>query len=293
MEYRLVFTTTLNYIKALKNMSKIKSKFHFEKINILSKENFKCFGAEVIIQKISNDEKFEIKDFCSKLKIDSNFTKHPIKNKKLLIADMDSTIIKEETLDEIANLTNNFKEISKITKLAMEGKISFEESLSKRIYLLKGTNIKILDKVKQNINFNSGAKELINIMNKNGAFCYLVSGGFTVFTNFVCKELNFFNNFGNKLNFYEKQILGDITYPIIDGSQKKIIMTKLCKKHNISDTEVIAVGDGSNDLDMLKKAGMGVSFYGKEILKKKIKYQINFSDLTSLLYLQGYNHTQF
>ena len=70
-------------------------------------------------------------------------------------------------------------------------------------------------------------------------------------------------------------------------------MTKLCKKHNISDTEVIAVGDGSNDLDMLKKAGMGVSFYGKEILKKKIKYQINFSDLTSLLYLQGYNHTQF
>ena len=283
MKQRLVFTTSIPFIKAEKSIFKIKDNFNFENFKVLSAKNSCCFSAEIIVENISLNDEINIRKFCNDQKIDINMTIPNVRFKKLLLADMDSTIIKEETFDELSKKSKNHKKIVEITRLGMEGKISFKDSFNKRVKLLGKLNNEIIEDIKFNLSFNSGAEKLINTMNNQGAFCYLVSSGLRVFTNYVCKKINFFSHFGNKIienSYFDGEV--------IDEEQKLNILNSLCKKHSLSPLEVISVGDGANDLKMLSRSGIGISFNGKEILRKKLKFQINHSNLKSLLFIQGY-----
>ena len=233
-------------------------------------------------------------DFQSNHEIDCNFIKKTEKRKKkLLIADMDSTIIKEESLDELARQIGKEKEVSFITNEAMNGRIDFKKALIERVAILKGNSTDILDILKRNISINDGAKELVKTMNINGSITVLVSGGFTFLTEHLKNILDFTYTHANTLEIIERatkkfEITGKVEGPILDKNAKLEYLNNYIKKYNLNHKETICVGDGANDIEMIKYAGMGVSFYGKTALNKVADIHFNNTNLLGLLYAQGY-----
>ena len=233
-------------------------------------------------------------DFQSNYGIDCNFIKTTQKRKKkLLIADMDSTIIKEESLDELARQIGKEKEVSFITNEAMNGRIEFKKALEDRVAILKGNSTDILENLKKNININHGARELVQTMNMNGSITVLVSGGFTFLTEYLKKLLGFKHTHANKLQIIQKEfqkfeITGKVEGPILDKKAKLEYLNKYVKKYNLNYKDTICVGDGANDIEMIKHAGLGVSYYGKNTLKKEADIHFNNTNLLGLLYAQGY-----
>ena len=211
--------------------------------------------------------------------------------KKLLLADMDSTIIQGESLDEIAKLIGLEKEVSRITNDAMNGKIDFEQALIQRVEMLKDQPIEILDEIKKNIRLNSGAKELIKTMRFKGAKTVLVSGGFTFLTNYLKDALGFHYAHANILQTSKKnssqKLTGKVEYPILGKFAKLDYLKKYTKKYDIDMNNTICVGDGANDVEMVKKAGLGVSYNGKDILNKAANINFKCTSLKGLLYAQG------
>ncbi len=220
----------------------------------------------------------------------------PKKNrrKKLLLADMDSTIIKEETLDEIARNIGLHDKISRITDLAMDGKINFVDALNERVWALKGVKSNDLKNIlEKKITINEGAKTLIRTITKNQCKSALVTGGFSFFAEPIGKMLGFDYIFSNTLEIINNSLTGKLLPPIIDGDAKKNALIDLAKKNNIEIAETLAVGDGSNDIQMIKKAGIGIGFKAKPGLQKKTRINIRNGDLTSILYIQGYKKSEF
>jgi len=232
--------------------------------------------------------------FQSKYGIDCNFIKKTAKRKKkLLIADMDSTIIKEESLDELAKYIGKEKEISFITNEAMNGRLDFKKALIDRVAILKGNSTDILETLKKNVNINDGAKELVKTMNVNGSITILVSGGFTFLTEHLKDILNFTYAHANTLKIIEREtkkfeIIGEVEEPILDKNAKLQYLNDYVKKYNLNHKETICVGDGANDIEMIKHAGIGVSFYGKTALNNAADIHFNNTNLLGLLYVQGY-----
>ena len=210
------------------------------------------------------------------------------RKKKLLIADMDSTILDSETLDDLAKIIGQEKEIKKITKLAMNGKINFINSLTQRVKLLKGTKLKFLEYIKENISFNSGARELISTMKKNNCICALSTGGFYNIAERVKNELGFDYVQANTLEIVNNTITGKLLNPILNEDSKLDFLNFLTKKHNLNFNQTCAIGDGANDIKMVNASSMGVSFKGKKKLKSSAKFILDHSDLTGLLFLQGF-----
>jgi len=233
-------------------------------------------------------------DFQSNYGIDCNFIKTTEKRKKkLLIADMDSTIIKEESLDELARQIGKEKEVSFITNEAMNGRIEFKKALEDRVAILKGNSTDILENLKKNININHGARELVKTMNMNGSITVLVSGGFTFLTEYLKELLGFKYTHANTLQIIQKEfkkfeITGKIEGPILDKKAKLEYLNKYVKKYNLNYKDTICVGDGANDIEMLKHSGLGVSYYGKSVVKKEADIHFNNTNLLGLLYAQGY-----
>ena len=233
-------------------------------------------------------------DFQSNYGIDCNFIKTTEKRKKkLLIADMDSTIIKEESLDELARQIGKEKEVSFITNEAMNGRIEFKKALEDRVAILKGNSTDILENLKKNININDGARELVKTMNMNGSITVLVSGGFTFLTEYLKELLGFKHTHANTLQIIQKEfqkfeITGKVEGPILDKKAKLEYLNKYVKKYNLNYKDTICVGDGANDIEMIKHAGLGVSYYGKSTLKKEADIHFNNTNLLGLLYAQGY-----
>ena len=235
-----------------------------------------------------------IKNFLLKKKIDFNvICSSKERRKKLLLADMDSTIIKEESLDELAKLIGFEKEISKITDEAMNGHIDFQEALIKRVSMLKNQPIGILNELKNNINIDIGAKALIKTMNYNGAHTVLVSGGFTFLTEHLKDILGF--NFAHanilqtsKLKNGSEILTGKVGLPIIDKNAKLQLLKKYTKNLNLKLDETMCVGDGANDIEMIKRAGLGISYNGKEVLNNSANLIFRHTNLKGLLYAQGY-----
>ena len=228
------------------------------------------------------------------MKVDVNIVSKINQEKQLLIADMDSTLINEECIDELAKFTGFSDKVFKITKEAMNGKILFAESLIKRTELLKGTNLDILeDCFKESISISKGAKTLISTMNSRNARTYIVSGGYKFFVNKVANLLKVTDHFANDLVVKNRVLSGKLKKPIIDEIKKYNLVKSICKKHNLSVKNVISVGDGANDIKMLANTGHGVAFKSKNIVKKNTNIHIDYSDLTSLLFLQGINEKQF
>jgi phosphoserine phosphatase len=216
------------------------------------------------------------------------------RRKKLLIADMDSTMIEQECIDELADMAGVKDHVSAITRRAMNGEIAFEPALRERVALLKGLPANIVQKViETRITLMPGGKTLIQTMRANGAFCALVSGGFTSFTGPIAAKLGFDANRANTLNEQNGLLTGTVTEPILGMQAKVEALENFCNQLGITPNEVLAVGDGANDLGMIKRAGTGVALHAKPAVASQAKIRIDHADLTALLFIQGYSRDEF
>lgn len=220
----------------------------------------------------------------------------PVKGraKRLLIADMDSTIIQQECLDELADYAGLKKEISAITARAMRGELDFEGALRERVGMLKGLNISALEATLQDkITLMPGAMELVATMNARGAVTALVSGGFTFFTARIAERVGFDHNQGNTLIIEGDELIGEVGDPILGKEAKLEALLALCTENSLDPQQAMAVGDGANDLAMLNAAGSGVALHAKPVVAEAARFRIDHGDLTALLYLQGIKQGQF
>jgi len=216
------------------------------------------------------------------------------RRKKLLLADMDSTLIAEECIDELAQEAGLGEEMAARTHRAMSGEIDFETSLRQRVALLKDLPLNIIDKVIANrITLNDGARQLVATMRKNGAYTALVSGGFTIFTQKIAEKLGLDEHHANILLSDGEKLSGQVAEPILGAGSKRQKLLELCQKLRLEPDEVMAVGDGANDIAMLQQAGSGVAFHAKPLVQQAAAMQINHGDLTALLYIQGYSEQDF
>ena len=234
-------------------------------------------------------------DFQINYNIDCNFIKTTEKRKKkLLLADMDSTIIKEVSLDELAKQIGKEKEVEFITNEAMNGRLDFKKALIERVAIFKGISTDILETLKKNVKINDGARELVKTMNVNGSITVLVSGGFTFLTEYLKDILDFTYTHANTLQIVEREtkkfeISGKVEGPILDKNAKLEYLNDYVKKFNLNHNQTICVGDGANDIEMVKFAGIGVSFHGKTALNRVADIHFNNTNLLGLLYVQGYS----
>ncbi len=213
--------------------------------------------------------------------------------KKILIADMDSTIIAQECIDEIAEEVGKGREVSEITEAAMRGGLDFRSALRARIRLIEGLEREILARVADNrLHLNPGARTLVQSMRANGAYCALVSGGFTCFTKIIAERAGFHDHRGNKLLFENGHLTG-VADPVLGREAKREALEHYMKRQNVKPADTLAVGDGANDLDMLGIAGLGVAYHAKPLVAEEARISINHADLTALLYLQGYSDSEF
>ncbi len=211
------------------------------------------------------------------------------RRKRLLIADMDATIIVGETLDELADHLGLKDQIAPITAKAMQGEIDFAEALAMRVKLLAGMPLSDIFKTIQGIVYSGGAKTLVATMNRFGGKCVLVSGGFDFFTRHVGDSVGFYKNFGNTLGVNDDKLTGEVLPPIVDKHAKKIKLEEEAKLLQIPLSQTMAVGDGANDIPMLQTAGAGVGYFAKPAVVIATPYQVRHTDLTALLYMQGYS----
>jgi phosphoserine phosphatase len=207
---------------------------------------------------------------------------------------MDSTMIGQECIDELADVVGLKGEVSVITARAMNGEIAFEPALRERVALLKGLPISVVDEViAKRITLTSGGPELIATMRAKGFYTALVSGGFTVFTSRIAKTLGFDENRANILIEKDGVLTGEVAEPILGKQAKVDALEAICATLGISVDDAMAVGDGANDLGMIKVAGSGVALHAKPSVAAEAKIRIDHSDLTALLYIQGYRRHEF
>ncbi len=216
------------------------------------------------------------------------------RKKKMLLADMDSTMIQQECIDELADEAGVGERVKDITARAMNGELDFEGALTERVGLLKGLDDSIIDNVlNERITLMPGGRELVSTMRLNGGYAALVSGGFTAFTARVAELLGFDENRANTLLTENGKLNGDVKRPILGRQAKIEALEQISNRLGISGTDVIAVGDGANDLGMLSRAGTGVALHAKPSVAAQCDIRINHGDLTALLYLQGYSKSDF
>ena len=216
------------------------------------------------------------------------------RRKKMLLADMDSTMIQQECIDELADEAGVGERVKDITARAMNGELNFEAALTERVGLLKGVPESVIAHVLQSrITHMPGGKALLATMKAHGAFAALVSGGFTAFTSQVATDLGFDEHRANSLLSADGVLTGDVRHPILGREAKVQALHQITARLGITPADVIAVGDGANDLGMLGLAGTGVALHAKPSVQADCDIRVNHGDLTALLYLQGYGDSDF
>ena len=225
--------------------------------------------------------------------IDAVTVKTRGRRKALLIADMDSTMIEGETLDELAAFAGIGEKIAAITKRAMNGELDFKAALRERVGMLKGLKLDALDKTWKQVRFTPGGKELVMTMRARGATTALVSGGFMFFTSRVAAALGFETHRSNVLLDDGAALTGLVREPILDRDSKLSALQELASARGLKPQATLAVGDGANDLDMLRAAGLGVAFRAKPIVAAEAQARVDHADLRALLFAQGYKASEF
>lgn len=216
------------------------------------------------------------------------------RRKRMLLADMDSTMIGQECIDELADMAGVGPRVAEITARAMNGELNFEEALLERVGLLRGLPESVIaDVLRERITLTPGGRELIATMKANGGYAALVSGGFTAFTESVARALGFDEHRANVLLAREGRLTGDVARPILGREAKVQALRDITARLGLTPDDVIAVGDGANDLGMLGLAGTGVALHAKPSVAAQCDVRINHGDLTALLYLQGYAVSEF
>lgn len=216
------------------------------------------------------------------------------RRKRLLVADMDSTMIHQECIDELGAVAGVGERIATITAKAMRGELNFEGALKERVALLRGLDAGIIQKViSERITLMPGGKTLIATMKAHGAYTALVSGGFTAFTSHIARELGFDEHRANTLLIENNTLTGKVAEPILGQQAKVDGLREIAKARGLEAADAVAVGDGANDLAMLAEAGLGVALHAKPHVQESSLIRINHGDLTALLYLQGYRKAQF
>jgi len=242
-----------------------------------------------IIEPKSTDALTEARQIIGNRKVDAALVPTQGRRKSILIADMDSTMINEECIDELAAALGLKEQVTDITDRAMRGELDFAAALDTRVALLKGLERKVIEEVRrEQITLAPGGRALIQTMKAYGAYTALVSGGFTFFADFFAKRIGFDEAVANVLEFDGDRLTGSVTKPIVDKSTKRERLMALASERNVPLERTIAVGDGANDLDMIQIAGFGVALHAKPAVAAQAGIRIDHGDLTALLYLQGY-----
>ncbi len=221
--------------------------------------------------------------------VDIILQKTATRRKKALLADMESTLIKEEMLEELADYVGLRGKVEEITTRAMNGELDFKAALKERLALLKDLPATILDDLCKKITITDGAKELVATMRGSGARCIIVSGGFKVFTDYVASRLGFDENHGNALDIQKGKISGEMLEPVLDKHSKRAILANTAKQMNVSEADIVTVGDGANDVPMLLASGLGIAYHAKPAVQKQAQYNIRYANLRALLWAQGYS----
>ncbi len=216
------------------------------------------------------------------------------RRKRLFLADMDSTMIGQECIDELADFVGLKDKVSAITESAMRGEIAFEPALRERVALLKGLPVSVIDTIiADRLTLTPGGKELVRTVRTNGGYTCLVSGGFTLFTGPVSQKIGFHEHRSNCLGVYEDLLTGLVDGPILGRQAKLDTLIELRQAHGLNEQDTMAVGDGANDLAMLEAAGIGVAYHAKPAVAAAAHARIDHGDLTALLYIQGYKKEEF
>lgn len=240
------------------------------------------------------ENRWMVWDGLQALRIDMVVQKTEGRKKRLLIADMDSTMIRQECIDELADEAGVGAHVAGITARAMNGELDFEGALRERVGLLKGLSEGVIAQVlRDRITLMPGGATLLATMKAQGAYTALVSGGFTTFTSAIATKLGFDENRANTLDIEDGALTGTVAEPILGKEAKLQALNQISARLGISPNEALAVGDGANDLPMLLAAGTGVALHAKPRVQAECDVRVNHGDLTALLYLQGYSRDEF
>jgi len=216
------------------------------------------------------------------------------RRKRLFLADMDSTMIEQECIDELAGTLGLKDHVAAITERAMRGEIAFEPALRERVALLKDIPVGVVDGlIADTLTLTPGGRTLVQTMAAHGAHTCLVSGGFTLFTGPIAAKLGFAEHRANRLAVADGKLTGAVEDPIVGKAEKRATLMELRDRFGLAPAETMAVGDGANDLDMLGEAGLGVAFHAKPAVAAAARVRVEHADLTALLYLQGYAASEF
>jgi phosphoserine phosphatase len=228
------------------------------------------------------------------LPIDIVVQPRDFRRKKLFLADMDSTMIGQECIDELADFVGLKAHVAAITERAMRGEIEFEPALRERVALLKGLPVGVVDEVlKTRITATPGGRELVMTMRAHGAWTCLISGGFTLFTNAVAAMIGFQENRANELLVEDDRLAGIVREPILGRATKLATLVELRESFDLDEIDTLVAGDGANDLGMIQAAGLGVAYHAKPAVAAAAAARIDHGDLTALLYAQGYRRDEF
>ncbi|MBO88434.1 MAG: phosphoserine phosphatase SerB [Rickettsiales bacterium] len=250
-------------------------------------------AADIYCDALPEDAEREARRILGPAPVDVVAQERAGRRKSLLLADMESTVIENEMLDELAAELNLQDRVAEITARAMRGELDFEEAIQERVRMLAGLEVAALSRAEKKIRIMPGAKTLVATMRAHGAYCALVSGGFDYYTSTIRKRLGFDYDQANKLDISDQKLTGEIVSPILGSSAKREALSMLSAKFGIAMKDAITVGDGANDLEMLSAAGMGVAFRAKPLVADAARVRIDYGDLTALLFIQGYAFEEF
>src|SRR3954452_3689443 len=235
-----------------------------------------------------------LRDARGDLPIDIVVQPRAARRKKLFLADMDSTMIGQECIDELADFAGLKAHVAGITERAMRGEIEFEPALRERVALLKDLPVSVVEEVlAKRITPTPGGRELVSTMRAHGAWTCLISGGFTLFTNAVAAKIGFQENRANELKVRDGKFTGEVTEPILGRASKLATLIELREAFDLDTVDTLVTGDGANDLGMIEAAGLGVAYHAKPAVAAAAAARIDHGDLTALLYAQGYRRDEF